>query len=247
MISRKWRVALAPALASTFVAFAAEAQGPNDNTMNNPATQSGESVTGAPAPPANKAVELTIGTGYTQGFGNVAPGIPSLTDESTAGGQVQLGVAYRFMPEFALGVYGSGAEFGRGATADTNANIFGATFGIQADWHFMPRSAADPWVSLGTGYRGYWENLPSGGLSRHGLELAKVQVGLDARLSQTVSVGPVIGADASIYLSQSLPTETSYYSITSPNVNAYLFGGVMGRFDIPTGSSTEANVASAKK
>src|SRR5438105_12680447 len=64
----------------------------------------------APAP-AEKAVEISVGAGYTQSFGDVAQGRSSLADTATAGGAVELGVGYRFVPQLSLGVYGAGAQY----------------------------------------------------------------------------------------------------------------------------------------
>src|SRR5580704_2674482 len=56
--------------------------------------------------PATHAVELTIGTGYEQGFGKFSSGQPSLTDIGVAGGAVQIGAGYRIIPQLTLGLYG---------------------------------------------------------------------------------------------------------------------------------------------
>jgi hypothetical protein len=69
-----------------------------------------------------------------------------------------------------------------------------------------------------------------------GLELAKFQVGVDYRVSKAVSISPVIGADMSLFLSESTPTSDGFKNIASPNVNAFISAGVLGRFDIPTES-----------
>jgi hypothetical protein len=182
------------------------------------------------------ALELTIGTGYEQGFGNVGGGQPRLTDLSTAGGAIQVGVGYRLLPQLTLGVYGSGAMFGRGDQVDSTAKEYSAAAGVQADWHFLPAGRElDPWISLGTGWRGYWIHTDSAGdTSLQGLEIAKLQVGLDYRVDRAVSLGPVVGVDMSTFLSQSTPASNGFSNISSPNVNTFLFAGLMGRFDVPT-------------
>src|SRR5579871_6769604 len=63
----------------------------------------------------NHNLELTVGTGYAQGFGNVGSGQPTLTDTGTAGGAIQAGVGYRIIPQLTLGAYGSGSMYGRGS------------------------------------------------------------------------------------------------------------------------------------
>jgi hypothetical protein len=236
MIS-KWMAAAAVASGSVLFAGAASAQ--SEGGAAAPGEQRSSEVA-----PAARAVELTIATGYAQGFGNVASGQPSLTDVGLAGGAVEVGAGYRFVPQLSLGVYGSGAMFGRGDSVDKNANLYSATAGVEAGWHFLPARSIDPWISLGTGWRGYWVSADRGTTSQHGLELAKLRVGVDYRLSQSVSISPVIGADMSLFLTQSTPGADGYSSISSPNVNTFVFGGVLGRFDIATGGASTSRVAS---
>src|SRR5258708_25370814 len=94
----------------------------------------------SPAAPkaVEHAVELKIDTGYSQGFGNVGAGRPSLTDIGTAGGAVGLGLGYRFTRNLMIGLYGTGAEFARGDQVDGTTNLFSATGGADANWHFLP-------------------------------------------------------------------------------------------------------------
>jgi hypothetical protein len=199
------------------------------------AVASGESVHSRDLPAPQNAIELTIGTGYTQGFGGIASGQPSLTDMSNAGGAVQLGVGYRIIPRLTLGVYGSGAIFGRGDQIDGSANLYSATSGIQGDWHFLPAAHEwDPWVSLGTGWRGYWINADQGTTAMHGWEIAKLQAGVDYRITPGVSISPVIGVDLSTFFTQSTPQSGGFNNLSTPNVNTFVFGGMMGRFDVPT-------------
>ena len=70
----------------------------------------------APASPADNAFEVSFGLGYAQGFGDIGAGLPSLTDQSSAGGELQLGLGWRINPHFMVGVYGTGnfTSFGKG-------------------------------------------------------------------------------------------------------------------------------------
>src|SRR5262249_30736765 len=101
IMNTKHMAAVAAAISTIFVTAAANAQEKDQ-------AQSGSKQSVAPV---KNAVELTIGTGYTQGFGKVGSGQSSLTDLGTAGGSIQGGVAYRISPEIALGVYGSWGMF----------------------------------------------------------------------------------------------------------------------------------------
>jgi hypothetical protein len=66
------------------------------------------------------------------------------------------------------------------------------------------------------------------------MEIAKLQVGLDYRIDQAVSIGPVVGADLSTFFTQSTPGSNGFSNISSPQVNTFVFAGLMGRFDVPT-------------
>jgi hypothetical protein len=197
--------------------------------------------------PADRSLELTVGTGYAQGFGNVGTGRPSLGDRGGAGGAVQVGVGYRLIPQLTLGLYGAGSMFDRSDQVDGSTNLYTANAGVQADWHVLPSAHdLDPWLSLGTGWRGYWEHANAGTLSMHGLELARLQVGVDYRLDREIAVSPVIGADLSTFLTEAAPN-ASFSNIPSPNVNTFVFGGIQGRFDIPVGERTSSSITVASR
>jgi hypothetical protein len=228
----------AAAVVTGSVLFAGVASAQSKDEGATPDTQSSSYM---PAP--THAIELKVATGYAQGFGDVGSNLPSLTDTANPGGAVELGVGYRIVPRLTIGVYGSGAAFGRGSTVDSSANLYSATAGVDATWHVLPYSQLAPWVSLGSGWRGYWITADQGNVSRQGLELAKLQVGLDYRLTPGVAISPVLGADASMFLTQSTPDTSGFHNVSSPNVDTFVFGGVLGRFDIPTGGDSKGEVA----
>lgn len=186
--------------------------------------------------PVKNALELTLGTGYAQGYGEIARGQPTLRDVSEAGGALQVGVGYRLLAHLTVGVYGSGAAFGRGSDVDPAADLWSATGGVQADWHILPaRQVFNPWVSLGSGWRGYWVKSDAGTTSLQGWEIAKLQVGVDYRIDRNLAISPVIGADLSTFFTQETPSPGGFGNVTSPRVNTFLFGGLQGRFDINLG------------
>jgi hypothetical protein len=189
--------------------------------------------------PVNKAVELTIGTGYEQGFGRIVSGQPSLTDLGQAGGAIETSVGYRLIPQLTLGVYGSGGMFGRGDSVSSGAHLYTASAGFKADWHFLPaHNELDPWVSMGSGWRGYWAHDGEGTASAQGWEIAKLQVGLDWRVQQAVALGPVVGADVTTFFTQSTPSSGGFSSISNPQASTFVYAGLQGRFDIPTRSGS---------
>ena len=187
----------------------------------------------------DNALEIGVAAGYSQGVGNVGSGVPSLTDSGGPGTSLELDVGWRIDPHFLVGVYGSGAWFSTGDAPGNAFNNWSATAGVQGNYHFLPGESFDPWVGLGTGWRGYWVNRPEGRDSRHGLDLARVQVGVDVPVASGISVSPFIGATATLFLSQQLAQESSFSDIQDRKVNVFLNAGVMGRFDL-LGSSGKA-------
>src|SRR6478672_542920 len=79
-----------------------------------------------------------------------------LENISGPGGAVELAAAYRINPTFAVGAYGSFSTYATGDQVTGDTNILGATAGIQGIAHLRPEHSVDPWVSLGTGWRGLW-------------------------------------------------------------------------------------------
>jgi hypothetical protein len=236
-MNSKWVAAAAVAVGSMLIAGAANAA--EKDQAQDTSAENGR------LDPISNAVELRVATGYAQGVGNVGANMPSLTDTGTAGGEVELGVGYRLIPQLTLGVYGSGAAYGRGSQVDSSTSLYSATAGAEADWHFLPgRSEWDPWVSLGAGWRGYWLNDSQGTTSLQGWQIARLRVGVDFRIDKAVAIAPVIGADLTTFFTQSTPVSNGSTNIQSPNVNTFLFAGIQGRFDIPTGSDSPSRVAS---
>jgi hypothetical protein len=194
--------------------------------------------------PATHDVEITIGTGYAQGFGKVASGGAKLTDSAQAGGGVELGVGYRVTSHLMLGVYGSGSMFSRADQVDSSTNLYSASAGIQAAWHFLPAyQTFDPWVSIGTGWRGFWINSNAGTSSLQGMDLGRLQVGVDYRLNDAISISPVASATLTSFFTQSQAGESGFSNISSPTVSTFLFAGLQGRFDIATSSEPRTQVA----
>ena len=188
------------------------------------------------------AFEIGIGAGYSQGVGDVGKNVPSLTDSGGAGTSLELDLGWRIDPHFLVGIYGTGAWFSTGDAPGNAFNNWSATAGVQGAYHFLPGENLDPWISLGTGWRGYWVNRPEGRDSRHGLDLARLQVGLDVPVTNGVAVSPFVGASATLFLTQQLAQETSFTDIQDRKVNVFLNAGVLGRFDL-LGSPAPRKVA----
>jgi len=184
------------------------------------------------AAPSN-ALELGVATGYTQGFGPTGGGMQHVEDLSRAGGAVEVDAMYRIIPAVAVGAYGTFSTYSTGDRLADNTDVLGATAGIQAAVHARPDRSIDPWVSLGTGWRGMWLSPDAGKkTSLQGFELARLQLGLDYRINENVSISPVVSGSLDMYVSQDSPMTTSYAEIQDKKVNFIGFAGVAGHFDL---------------
>jgi hypothetical protein len=187
--------------------------------------------------PAN-AFELQVGTGYTQGFGNILPGqgMPSVAGPGIG---IDVGVAYRTSPRWSEDLVGQYQEFAN----ELNSAARGLTISAGSTYHLNPTVRSDPYVRMGGGLRMLWSVNPPGAptTTALGLEVAKATVGYDLRLSPDFALSPQVGADLDLFLLQAANGETRWLS--SPQVGAFVFAGVGGRFDISGTRRAAANVA----
>ena len=185
--------------------------------------------TGRLLPAPARALEIVVGTGYTQGFGMLQPGV-DMRSVAEAGVGIDAGVMYRINPRWAVGVVGEYNEL----EAERATAARGFTAGVAAAFHAAPYRRLDPWVQLATGYRGLWEvhtDATTPDVATHGLELAKLTVGLDVRATRDVAIAPVIGADLTLPLWQSVGGSTAN-AISDPRVATFVFAGIQARFDV---------------
>jgi hypothetical protein len=144
------------------------------------------------------ALELGVSFGYSQGAGDVARAESTVHDLSGAGAALGIHAGYRLSPQFMIGVYGNGAQYSRGDALAEGTTVRSAAAGAEVNYHFRPSYTIDPWVGLGVGWHGLWLTPNAGqNTSIHGLELARVTVGADYRITPEVSIAPVLGADVS--------------------------------------------------
>lgn len=179
-----------------------------------------------------RAFEATIGVGYTQGFGQIARGAANnINDVANGGSGIDVGLGYRISPAMSVGVNAQYQDFGTGHTHDSSASARGAAFDVNAQYHFAPFRRVDPWLKLGTGYRMLWQ-APSQApnMMWHGLDLLKVQAGLDFRAGPSVALGPMIGADLNVFL-WSRADGGANTALADPRVNTFVYAGFQGRFD----------------
>jgi hypothetical protein len=185
-----------------------------------------------PVPAVSRALEIAVGGGYLQGVGDIAGIGPRVQDLSGPGGTVELKVGYRATPNLAFGGYGTYSQFAAGDDLLDGTDVRGATAGAFAEWHFRPSQSIDPWVGLASGWRGLWLSPDSGkNTSIQGWEIARVQLGLDYRISPEVAIGPVIGASVNTFFTEDSPAMTGFTNISDPHANFLFFAGLQARFD----------------
>jgi hypothetical protein len=186
-------------------------------------------------PAISNALEIAIGGGYMRSAGDIGRGTAAVDELTEDGGGAELSIGYRMTPNLALAVYGtlSGYDVGTKAQPSTDLAI-GATLGVKADWHFRPHMTIDPWVSIGAGWRGLWlgnDNETERAL--HGIELTRVQVGVDYRISPTFALAPYMGASAAMFIAEDTMATNGYEEISNNELNWSFTAGLLGRFDIP--------------
>jgi len=183
--------------------------------------------------PVDNALELGVATGYTQGAGKLGGDMNNLEDVARAGGSVELDAGARIIPNLSVGLFGTFSQSAKGDQVASSTNVYGATAGVQAGWHFRPGTSIDPYVNLGTGWRGLWLDPTSGKVtSLQGLELARLQVGVDYRITPDIAIAPVIGGALDMFVSQDSPMTQDYTEIQTKKVNFTGFAGIAGHFDL---------------
>jgi len=178
----------------------------------------------------SQALELKIMTGYSQGFGNLTPS-RSVADASGAGIGVSGDIDYRLSHRWSIGAEAQYQELT--PNQNESARSFAANAGVT--YHLDPMLRGDPWARLGTGYRIFYDNDPTGEPNspwrRHGFDILTAKIGYDVRVSEDVAIAPVVGADLNLFAWE-FPSNGPGQIMSSPQVATFLYAGIQGRFDI---------------
>jgi len=197
------------------------------------AAQSESSGGGREVAAVDSAFELGVSAGYSQGGGKLGGGMADLEDVAGPGAAIEIDVGYRVIPQLTIGAYGTFAAYDGGDLLDADTSVYGATAGIQAAWHIRPDRSVDPWISLGTGWKALWLDPDEGtGTSLQGLELARLQIGVDYRISKDIAIAPVIGGSLGMFLAEDSPMTDGYDELENKEVHFTGFAGLVGRFDL---------------
>lgn len=177
-----------------------------------------------PAP--SNAFEITLGTGYTQGFGDLQEDV-SVEDTAQAGMSFDLGLGYRISPRWAVGLTGGYQFFDPGDALVNDEMPSGVTGRIDATYHFSPYSRLAPWLKVGAGYRYLCEcEQPGDNAYLHGLEVVNLNLGFDLRVHRQFGLAPVIGGGLNVFLWDRTD------AIDDPRPSSFVFAGLQARFDL---------------
>jgi len=182
---------------------------------------------GEPGLPArSRAFELTVGTGYTQGFGMLQPGV-GMPQVANAGIGVEGTLGYRVDRNFGVSI---GTQY-QELQPERNDAARAFAFGLALQYHVVPDARLDPWVEVGSGYRVLLLEPELFGPTTvfHGPQLVRVRAGLDVRLSREVAIAPVIGADATMFV---IRDDVNITAIADPTISTFVFAGLQGRLDL---------------
>ncbi|NUO51545.1 MAG: hypothetical protein HOV80_22035 [Polyangiaceae bacterium] len=186
------------------------------------------------------AFEIGVQGGYFQPFGDLMKDV-RISNITDAGGEVALDLGWRIGPMGAIAITG---RYHESFVDDQFANsedmdIRGGAVGFQGTVYFAPYMAANPYLTMGAGYRTLWL-VPQNGVDStiyHGVELARAQVGLDFRVARDFSLGPNAGAALNMFVAEDGPTgnrvnPSGDQVIDDPRPSAMIFAGMAGRFDV---------------
>ncbi len=182
-------------------------------------------------------LELGVTAGFTRGHGPAAGGMmPDLQDLAGNGASIQVDVGWRVDARWLVGTY---VELGRLAAGDEGTDgMTSAAAGLQAQLHLAPAARLDPWIGLGAGWRGLWLDHGAGTHVLQGLDLARIQLGLDYRVSDRLAIAPTLGLAVTQLLSEKPPGASRYTDIEDRRTGHFLFAGLRGRFDVLGGGAT---------
>lgn len=177
-----------------------------------------------------EAFELTIGSGYTQGFGKLQKGgSHDVSDTAGPGLSVDMGLGYRLSPSWTVGIGGAYTAFTKGDSLAQGESVGGAIGRIDASYHFEPFSRLDPFLNAGAGYRYLCECNATGGrpgAKLHGFELLGLAAGLDIRVDRQIALAPLVGVDLDSFFWNGTT------AIADPRLSVFAYGGLQARFDI---------------
>ena len=180
-------------------------------------------------------VDVSVATGYVRGLGSPGGDMPGLQHLAGDGGALRVDAGWRIGPHVSAGAYCESAWFAGGH--EGTDGMTGAAAGLQGRLHARPLSKVDPWVGLGFGWRGLWLDHGVGTHAMQGLDLARLDVGVDFQVSRGFRLAPTVGVTVTEVLSEKRPGAGGYVDVEERKVSTFVFAGVTGRIDVLGGGS----------
>jgi hypothetical protein len=175
------------------------------------------------------SLEIAISGVYLQSAGTAMPATADgPRDLPGPGASFELQLGYRRTPNLVLAGYGTLGGISDGYV-QRHAAVW--TAGIKAEWHFAPALPIDPFVGFGAGVKALWLDNADMSQRAFGVELAKLQAGIDYRVSPSFAIGLSVGLSASTYSAVQNPTTRRFEAIDSTPVSWTLQAGPTARFD----------------
>lgn len=171
------------------------------------------------------ALEIAVGLGAAQEFGTAVSGGLGLEN---LGVGLDLRAGWRINPRWMVGVYSASGFYS--SSSSSAATTLSTSAGVQVNYHFA--TARRPWIGLGTGWHGYWLSRDSGRTAYQGLDLVRLQVGLDMPVTPSFSVEPTLGVTLSTFLSQKAPSSGASADVKPNSVSLSVLVGMLARFDL---------------
>jgi hypothetical protein len=180
-----------------------------------------------------RALEINAGGGLSKGFGAVSDGGADLGDVASLGNLLQVAIGYRASPRWLVGGYAEGVVYRPGEGSFGDRRSFAFATGVQTQWHALPFARFDPWLGAGAGFRAYWlVDDEDGTTALQGVDLARLQLGVDCHLSSSFLLSPTLGLAVSEFLSSRGPQASSFDAASDFHPAMFLSFGTFGRFDI---------------
>jgi hypothetical protein len=179
-------------------------------------------------PAIQGGLELAVALKFADSYGDIGGGMEARHRIGSAP-ELEVQVGRRITPHLALGFYISGQAFTQ-SSVGRKPDVYTGAAGIEADLHINPRYAIDPWISIGAGARALLVEEGDGHSIAVGAELARMQLGIDFRVSEDLAFGPVFGASASLYGAKKSPM-ADFEELTDKGISWTFSAGFAGRFN----------------
>ncbi|MGC4122048.1 MAG: hypothetical protein QM765_47205 [Myxococcales bacterium] len=127
------------------------------------------------------------------------------------------------------GVYGSVGLYQSSSAEDPG---YGGAAGLLFEHRFSPEANVSPSLGVGLGWRGHYVTQQHLRQSLLGLDLLRLQVGLDAKVAPGIRLAPTLAATLTGLFWQDPGSGTGYSDIQHPGLTVFLFAGVRGQFDL---------------